>query len=113
MSKEEIKAQLDSVVEQLKGKLSTLPESISILVNLLIATFNMHFELTAKQFASMKASIDSLTQTIEHLTKTNQNVDLDALKRLLFQGGREQNEQPVPQEKAERLQSKKQNCKTR
>ena len=143
MSKEEIKAQFDSIVEQLKGKLSTLPESISLLVNLLIATFNMLFELTANQIDSMKASIDSLKQTIENLTKTNQklvkqqelknqeilkhhelikslktllhskNVDLDALKRLLFQGGREQNEQPVPQEKAERLQSKKQNCKTR
>ena len=143
MSKEEIKAQFDSIVEQLKGKLSTLPESISLLVNLLIATFNMLFELTANQFDSMKASIDSLKQTIENLTKTNQelvkkqelknqeilkhhelikslktllhskNVDLDALKRLLFQGGREQNEQPVPQEKAERLQSKKQNSKTR
>ena len=74
MSKEEIKAQFDSVVEQLKGKLSTLPESISILVNLLIATFNMHFELTANQFDSMKASIDSLKQTIENLTKTNQEL---------------------------------------
>ena len=42
----------------------------------------------------------------------SKNVDLDALKRLLFQGGREQNEQPVPQEKAERLQSKKQKSKT-
>jgi hypothetical protein len=36
---------------------------------------------------------------------------LDALKRLLFQGGREQNEQPVPQEKAERLQSKSKTAK--
>ena len=63
MSKEEIKAQFDSIVEQLKGELSTLPESISLLVNLLIATFNMLFELTANQFdSSMKASIDSLKQ---------------------------------------------------
>jgi cell division protein FtsB len=51
-----------------------LPESISLLVNLLIATFNMHFELTANQFDSMKASIDSLKQTIENLTKTNQEL---------------------------------------
>ncbi len=86
----------------------------------------MLFELTVNQFDSMKASVDSLKQTIENLTKTNQelvkkqelknqeilkhhelikslktllhskNADLDALKRLLFQGGREQNEQPVP-----------------
>lgn len=32
MSKEEIKVQFDSAVEQLKGQLSTLPESISVLV---------------------------------------------------------------------------------
>ena len=41
----------------------------------------------------------------------SKNVDLDALKRLLFQGGREQNEQPVPQEKAERMQSKSKTAK--
>ena len=139
MSKEEIKAQFDSVVEQLNGELSKLPESVSLLVNLLIATFNMLFELTASQTDNLKVSIDSLkqtieqqTQTIENLTRSNQklvetqelndeqilqfqelikslrtllhskNVDLDALKRLLFQGGREQKEQPAPQETTEK-----------
>ena len=157
MSKEEIKAQFDSVVEQLNGELSTLPESVSPLVNLLIATFNMLFELTASQTDNLKVSIDSLkqtieqqtqtieqqTQTIENLTRSNQklvetqelndeqilqfqelikslrtllhskNVDLDALRRLVFQGGREQKEQPAPQEKAEKPQSKRKNSKTR
>ena len=150
MSKEEIKAQFDSVVEQLNGELSTLPESVSLLVNLLIATFNMLFELTASQTDNLKVSIDSLkqtieqqTQTIENLTRSNQklvetqelndeqilqfqelikslrtllhskNVDLDALRRLVFQGGREQKEQPAPQEKAEKPQSKRKNSKTR
>ena len=164
MSKEEIKAQFDSVVEQLNGELSKLPESVSLLVNLLIATFNMLFELTANQTDNLKVSIDSLkqtieqqtqtieqqtqtieqqTQTIENLTKTNQellenqgqknqqilqlqelikslktlvkskNVDLDALKRLLFQGGREQKEQPAAQKEIEKSQIKRQNSKTR
>ena len=155
MSKEEIKAQFDSVVEQLNGELSTLPESVSLLVNLLIATFNMLFELTASQTDNLKVSIDSLkqtieqqtqtieqqTQTIENLTRSNQklvetqelndeqilqfqelikslrtllhskNVDLDALRRLVFQGGREQKEQPAPQETAKKPQRK--NSKTR
>ena len=70
MSKEEIKAQFDSVVEQLNGELSTLPESVSLLVNLLIATFNMLFELTASQTDNLKVSIDSLKQTIEQQTQT-------------------------------------------
>ena len=157
MSKEEIKAQFDSVVEQLNGELSTLPESVSLLVNLLIATFNMLFELTASQTDNLKVSIDSLkqtieqqtqtieqqTQTIENLTRSNQklvetqelndeqilqfqelikslrtllhskNVDLDALRRLVFQGEREQKEQPAPQETAEKPQSKRKNSKTR
>ncbi len=143
MSKEEIKAQFDSVVEQLNGELSTLPESVSLLVNLLIATFNMLFELTASQTDNLKASIDSLKQTIENLTRSNQklvetqelkneqilqfqelikslrtllhskNVDLDALRRLVFQGGREQKEQPAPQEITEKPQSKRKNSKTR
>ena len=157
MSKEEIKAQFDSVVEQLNGELSTLPESVSPLVNLLIATFNMLFEITANQTDNLKVSINSLkqtieqqtqtieqqTQTIENLTKSNQellenqgqknqqilqfqelikslrtllhskNVDLDALRRLVFQGGREQKEQPAPQETTEKPQSKRKNSKTR
>ena len=141
MSKEEIKAQFDSVVEQLNGELSTLPESVSLLVNLLIATFNMLFELTASQTDNLKVSIDSLkqtieqqTQTIENLTRSNQklvetqelndeqilqfqelikSLSLDALRRLVFQGGREQKEQPAPQEKAEKPQSKRKNSKTR
>ena len=142
MSKEEIKAQFDSVVEQLNGELSTLPESVSPLVNLLIATFNMLFEITANQTDNLKVSINSLkqtieqqTQTIENLTRSNQklvetqelkdeqilqfqelikslrtllhskNVDLDALRRLVFQGGREQKEQPAPQETTEKPQT--------
>ena len=150
MSKEEIKAQFDSVVEQLNGELSTLPESVSPLVNLLIATFNMLFEITANQTDNLKVSINSLkqtieqqTQTIENLTRSNQklvetqelkdeqilqfqelikslrtllhskNVDLDALRRLVFQGGREQKEQPAPQETTEKPQSKRKNSKTR
>ena len=150
MSKEEIKAQFDSVVEQLNGELSTLPESVSPLVNLLIATFNMLFEITANQTDNLKVSINSLkqtieqqTQTIENLTRSNQklvetqelkdeqilqfqelikslrtllhskNVDLDALRRLVFQGGREQKEQPAPQETTEKSQSKRKNSKTR
>ena len=164
MSKEEIKAQFDSVVEQLNGELSTLPESVSPLVNLLIATFNMLFEITANQTDNLKVSINSLkqtieqqtqtieqqtqtieqqTQTIENLTRSNQklvetqelkdeqilqfqelikslrtllhskNVDLDALRRLVFQGGREQKEQPAPQETTEKPQNKRKNSKTR
>ena len=74
MSKEEIKAQFDSVVEQLNGELSTLPESVSLLVNLLIATFNMLFELTASQTDNLKVSIDSLKQTIEQQTQTIENL---------------------------------------
>ena len=70
MSKEEIKAQFDSVVEQLNGELSTLPESVSPLVNLLIATFNMLFEITANQTDNLKVSINSLKQTIEQQTQT-------------------------------------------
>ena len=143
ISKDEIKSQFDSAIEQLKGKLSSLPESISILVNFLIATFNMLYELTANQIDSMKASIDSLKQTVDNQTNKIQeltdelklknqeilkfhemikslktllkskDVDIDAMKRLLFQGGREQKEQPAPQEKTEKPQSKKQNIKTR
>jgi uncharacterized coiled-coil DUF342 family protein len=139
MSKEEITVQFDSAVEQLKRQLSTLPESISVLVNFLIASFNMLFELTANQNDSMKASIDSLQQTIDSQTNKIQEladklglknqeilkfhelikslktllkskaVDIDALIQLLFQGGSEQKEQPAPQEKAEKPQSKKQN----
>lgn len=70
MSKEEIKAQFDSVVEQLNGELSTLPESVSPLVNLLITTFNMLFEITANQTDNLKVSINSLKQTIEQQTQT-------------------------------------------
>ena len=74
MSKEEIKAQFDSVVEQLNGELSTLPESVSPLVNLLIATFNMLFEITANQTDNLKVSINSLKQTIEQQTQTIENL---------------------------------------
>lgn len=139
MSKEEIKAQSDSAVEQLKGQLSTLPESISVLVNFLIASFNMLFELTANQNDSMKASIDSLQQTVDSQTNKIQeladklelknqeilklhelikslktllkskDVDIDALRRLLSQGGREQKRQTQLQEKTEKPQTKKQN----
>ena len=74
MSKEEIKVQFDSAVEQLKGQLSTLPESISVLVNFLIASFNMLFELAANQNDSMKASIDSLQQTVDSQTNKIQEL---------------------------------------
>ncbi len=117
-----------------------------VFVNLLIATFNMLFEITANQTDNLKVSINSLkqtieqqTQTIENLTRSNQklvetqelkdeqilqfqelikslrtllhskNVDLDALRRLVFQGGREQKEQPAPQETTKKPQSKRKN----
>ena len=150
ISREEIKSQFDSVSEQLKGQISTLPESTSLLINFLVATFNMSFELSSNQNDNLQASIDSLkqtmkqqTQTIEQQTKKIQelldkleqknqenlkfqqliktlktllkskDVDLDALKRLLFQGGREQEEEQASQNKTEKPKNNRKNSKTR
>ena len=102
--------------------MSTLPELTVALFNLLIALVNMLLE-----------SFDSLKQTVENQSKiirgpeadhelikslrnllNSKNVDLDALKRLVFQGGREQKkEPPAPKETTEKPQSKRQNSKTR
>ena len=70
ISREEIKSQFDSVSEQLKGQISTLPESTSLLINFLVATFNKSFELSSNQNDNLQASIDSLKQTMKQQTQT-------------------------------------------
>ena len=151
--RDEIKSQFDSVAEQLNGQISSLPESTSVLVELLIALSKVLLD----SFDSLKQSLENQTQTIEQQTQTieqqtqkidelikanqeladklaqknqenqqlqefiktlktlvkSKNVDLDALKRLLFQGGREQKRESKPEEQAEKPQPKKKNSPTR
>ena len=115
ISEEEIKSQFDSAVEQLKGKLSSLPESISILVNILISSFYALFEFATNKIQELtdelklknqeNLKLHELIKSLKTLLKSK-DVDIDAMKRLLFQGGREQKEQSAPQEKTEKPQSK-------
>ena len=60
-SKYEIKSQFDSVAELLGEQLSTLPECVAILINVLITSFNVLFESCEK----LQSSIDSLKQMVD------------------------------------------------
>src|SRR5574344_1816964 len=108
-----LKKQFEDVSSQIKSKQSSIPESVSPLIDVLLSLFQIMFEMSSNQNRELRQSIEKQTQTIQtliqELEKTRQEklkndeiiktlktllksktVDLDSLKRLLFQGGREQ-----------------------
>src|SRR5574344_249627 len=115
-----LKKQFEDVSSQIKSKQSSIPESVSPLIDVLLSLFQIMFEMSSNQNRELRQSIEKQTQTIDNQTKTIQTliqelektrqeklkndeiiktlktllksktVDLDSLKRLLFQGGREQ-----------------------
>ena len=115
-----LKKQFEDVSSQIKSKQSSIPESVSPLIDVLLSLFQIMFEMSSNQNRELRQSIEKQTQTIDNQTQTIQTliqelektrqeklkndeiiktlktllksktVDLDSLKRLLFQGGREQ-----------------------
>lgn len=129
-----LKKQFEDVSSQIKSKQSSIPESVSPLIDVLLSLFQIMFEMSSNQNRELRQSIEKQTQTIDNQTQTiekqtqtidnqtqtiqtliqelektrqeklkndeiiktlktllkSKTVDLDSLKRLLFQGGREQ-----------------------
>src|SRR5574344_450323 len=113
-----LKKQFEDVSSQIKSKQSSIPESVSPLMDVLLSFFQIMFERSSNQNRELRQSIEKQTQTIDNQTQTIQTliqelektrqeklkndeiiktlktllksktVDLDSLKRLLFQGGR-------------------------
>ena len=105
----ELKKQFEAVSLELKEKESSIPESVSSLIDV----FTIQIKDLRKSIETQTKTIETQTQTIQtliqELEKIRQEklkndeiiktlktllkskaVDIDALKRLLFQGGREQ-----------------------
>src|SRR5574344_1296772 len=127
-----LKKQFEDVSSQIKSKQSSIPESVSPLIDVLLSLFQIMFEMSSNQNRELRQSIEKQTQTIDNQTQTiekqtqtidnqtqtiqtliqelektrqeklkndeiiktlktllkSKTVDLDSLKRLLFQGGR-------------------------
>ena len=123
MSDSDIKRQFEEVAAKIKQ--APLPASVSALIDVLLSLFHILSESTSNQTTGLRQSIDNLTkiiaeqnQTIHDLARLleksqrekteadelimslktmlkSKDVDMDALKRLLFQGGREQKKEPA------------------
>ena len=123
MSDSDIKRQFEEVAAKIK--MSSPPASVSPLIDVLLSLFHILSESTSNRTTGLRQSIDNLTkitaeqnQTIHDLARlleksqrekteadelimslktmlNSKDVDMDALKRLLFQGGREQKKEPA------------------
>ena len=132
----DIKQQFEAIFSQVEPMLTSSPERLAPHIKLLHSMFNVLFELTSRQIAELRESIEKLTKTIDGQTQTidrqnlqiqallqkreqalrekseqreliksmktllrSKDVDMDALKRILFAGGREQKKEksePAP-----------------
>ena len=104
-----LKVSIDSLKQTIEQQTQTIEQQTQTIENLTRSNQKLveTQELKDEQILQFQELIKSL-RTLLH----SKNVDFDALRRLVFQGGREQKEQPAPQEITEKPQSKRKNGKS-
>ena len=65
-----LKKQFEDVSSQIKSKQSSIPESVSPLIDVLLSLFQIMFEMSSNQNRELRQSIEKQTQTIDNQTQT-------------------------------------------
>ena len=65
-----LKKQFEDVSSQIKSKQSSIPESVSPLIHVLLSLFQIMFEMSSNQNRELRQSIEKQTQTIDNQTQT-------------------------------------------
>src|SRR5574344_1486594 len=68
-----LKKQFEDVSSQIKSKQSSIPESVSPLIDVLLSLFQIMFEMSSNQNRELRQSIKKQTQTIDNQTQTIDN----------------------------------------
>src|SRR5574344_659872 len=67
-----LKKQFEDVSSQIKSKQSSIPESVSPLIDVLLSLFQIMFEMSSNQNRELHQSIKKQTQTIDNQKQTNE-----------------------------------------